>query len=210
MPVLCLIQASPLALFAFSSLSDSDEKICMGFSNYYPRPCPLDVGPEFDDDVRRYLVNPKTFNVLLGNLAKFTLTDYINGRLRLNMRVNLHSKLNLTQLLSVGTTRVKMVDDQDYNYPSLFTFGIYKDYTLSILYNDPVSYNFNFEFMRPIGDRPSVALYDWGPAIGCSHRAGNYPLVRMYELYSLISAPVGENDFCLSYLIEQALLKGEF
>ena len=214
MPILCLIQMSPSALYYFTSadLWKPKDRI-FSFSADNKRILPNEIwryqiDKEHYNEVANFLANGKTFNAFLGILTRSATVDYVFNRVCIKKDPNLHGQLNRTQLLSFGASDVKLSDKEEIHIPSLFTFSVYKDYTVSILFSECPMYNPTTEFIRPVADHPRVGLYDWYPAVGYTYRKKWFPSARLYELMTVILQSVEQKDFCLSHLIDQALLTG--
>lgn len=210
MPILCLIQMSPAALYTFidSDVWAPKNRIFTFTSERKRTTLPELLEPSDNPEMTKFLVNPKTFNLFLGFLTRRALADYIYGNVCIVKDNNFHGQLNRTQLITVGLSYVKLPDKKELHIPALFTFRIWKDYTLSILFSEISRHNPINDFWSPVADEPIPGQYDWSPALGISYNKVDYPSARLYELRTLIVHTITEHDFCLSHLLEQAFLKG--
>ena len=213
MPLLCLIQLSPNVLYFFLEADWEPKNREFSFSAQHKRVLLQElwtygVDPNTDKELAGFLLNAKSFNAFLGDLTRIAAIDYLHGNACVIKENSLHSQLNRSRLITFGATNVKLPDTEEFHVPSLFTFSIYKDYTVSILYSELPFINPTDEFLRPVADHPRAGQYDWSPAVGYAYRKVDYPSARMYEIVSRILDPVALGDFCLSHLIDQALLKG--
>lgn len=214
MPILCLIQFSPSALCAFVRSGWSPVDRTLSYSAEHRRIMPFELpinqmNGEGRAELANFITNNKSFNELLGILTRAALYDYIFGKVCIKKDNNFHGHLNRTQMISFGATEVKFVEDEPINIPSMFTFSVYKEYIVSILFSECPLYNPINDLIHPVADSPRPGIYDWSPAVGFSFRKVHFPSVRLYELFQLIKNDVYENDFCLSDMIDQALLKGK-
>ena len=214
MPILCLIQMSPSALYLFTStgLWKPKERV-MTFSSSNKRILPTELWRyQIDKDqykeVAEFLANGKSLNALLGHITKSALVDYCCNKVCIKKDWNLHGQLNRTQLIAFGASDVKFSEDDEIHVPSLFTFSVYKDYSVSIFFSECPLYNPTTEFISPVADHPRAGVYDWSPAVGYTYRKVYFPSARLYELMTMILQSVGERDFCLSNLLKEALLTG--
>ena len=85
---------------------------------------------------------------------------------------------------------------------------MYKDYCVSIIFSENPKYNVMWDLMSSVANHPVPILFDWSPALGYTECHVNYPLSRLYEISNLIIDKIEMGDFYLSYLINQAILRG--
>lgn len=211
MPLLCLAQMSPSVLFALASLdSGGSQKEPLTYSEEIQHLFPqfiseTDIPPE----LMIFRTSSKTYNMLLGKLTKVALADYLNHRYRISPDWAMHPTFGRTCLLTFGSSMIRHSDGKQYFIPALFTFGIYKDYTLSIHYNESPSYNLMDEFLSPSADHPRSTIFDWSPAVSSVNRGICSPNARLYDLFMMMVSSVGVSDFCLHSMIEQCILRGD-
>ena len=150
----------------------------------------------------------KSYNAFLGGLCKTALMDYLTGRYRIKNN-NLHDELSMTQLMTVGYSGVRFTEeDERYVIPSLFTFKVYKDCMVSIMFSECPNYKLMTDIISPSADHPRPILFDWSPAVAHTECHVDYPSSKLYEIVSFIISEVQMSDSCLSRLIDQAVLRG--
>ena len=213
MPILCLIQLSPSALYAFVRSDWGPASRVLSHSAEHRRIMPFELplnqmNKEGRDELANFIIHNKSYNELLGVLTRAALYDYMFSKVCIKKDRDFHGHLNRTQMISFGATEVKFVEDEPIHIPSMFTFSVYKEYIVSILFSECPMYNPASDLIHPVADSPCPGIYDWSPAVGYSYRKVYFPSARLYELFQLIKNDVYESDFYLSNMIDQALLKG--
>ncbi len=210
LPLLCLAQFSPTVLFTLAL--DKYGKQSSGYFTYsmendhkFPYQTALMTEPK---ETIEFKTSMKSFNAFLGVLCKGALADYLSGR-SLIRDVGAHDELAMTQIMTVGYSGVRFTEENErYSVPALFTFKVYKDWTVSIMFSECPVYNHMWDLMSPIADHPRPIVFDWSPAIAYTECHVSFPSSRLYEIVNFIISEVHMGDFCLSHLIDQAVLKG--
>ncbi|MDY5871653.1 MAG: hypothetical protein SPJ57_00280 [Candidatus Methanomethylophilaceae archaeon] len=210
LPLLCLAQFSPSAL-----LNIALEECCKppnGIFTYSRENEHVQkhqiVGEDTPEKIAEFKTSIKSFNQLIGDLTKIAVGDYYLGAVRIRDRT-LHDELTLTQLMTFGYSGVKFTEkDEGYTVPALLTFKVYKGYCVSIIFSENPKYNVMWDIMSPVANHPVPILFDWCPALGHTECHVNSPLSRLYEISNLIIDKFEMGDFYLSYLINQAILRG--
>lgn len=209
-PLLCMAQMSPTVLFTLALTDFGKQPIGhYTYSNendhFFPHQVQLLKGPK---EVIEFRTSMKSFNAFLGGLCKLAMIDYLSQRFRIK-DLDLHDELTMTQLMTVGYSGLRFTEDEErYVVPALFTFKVYKDCTVSIMFSECPMYNQMWDVMRSVADHPRPMIFDWSPAIAHTECHVDFPSSRLYEIISFIITEVQMGDSCLSHLIDQAVLKG--
>lgn len=210
MPLLCLAQSSPSALFniAYPENCRNEDGIYGFSSNGNHRPFAIRNVGAVASDILEFDQQTKAFNDYLGVLCKCAIGDYITGNIRIRERYQ-HNEMTKTQLMTFGYSGIITAEKSSrYEVPALFTFKVFNDYTAFIMYSESPYYNIMWDLMGTPNNHPRPVVFDWSPAVAeCECHVGS-PSTWMLEMHSYIMNTVYENDFCLHHLIQQALLKG--
>lgn len=210
MPILCLIQMSPRALYAFIETDGwlIPDRIYT-YSSEMALMKPLKVKALGLDPVsENYFSHLKMINTLLYSLTVEALQDYLKGSIRAGIGVDSHTKVNRTNLMTFGYCCMKMDEGEPLRIPALFTFSVYREYSVSIYVSDNPGHNMMKDSLESSPDEPYPLLYDWGPAVGISYKRTESPYVRGRELLDLILNSVSIDDVYLRGIITEALISG--
>ena len=165
---------------------------------------------EVSEELVQFGASLKSFNAYLGSLTKLALDDYLHGRANTTGRMRALPGSECTQLLTFGHSTFRLSDNENQvSTPALFTFGIYRDHTLSIHYSESPNHNIMNDLISIPSDLPKPIIFDWTPAVSSTYRDVDAPSTRLYDLYTTLTQDVMENDLCLSHLIGECVLRGK-
>ena len=210
MPILCLIQMSPNALYAFTSTKGwpIPDRIYSYSSDNTIRPVWTIKAANLDQKTESYLIQNKSVNTLIWILTRAALIDYLAGNIRTNRITDSHRGMNRTTLKSFGQCCLKVDEKDAIRYYALFTFSVYREYTVSIYVSENPGYNLMEDLMGLSPDEPYPLIYDWSPAIGIVYKGLESPFVRGHEILDLISSTYGFENVTLRGIIGRAIRDG--
>ena len=210
MPILCLIQMSPNALYGFTRTNGwiIPERVYSYSCDNAIRDIVAIKAAKSDPVKEKYLLQDKEINTLLHQITRIALIDYISGNIRTSRGTDNHKGDNRTTLKSFGWCCLNVEEEERVHYPALFTFTVYKEYTVSIYVSENPGYNVFEDITKSYPDDPYPLIYDWAPAVGISYKQVNSPYVRGNELLNLINSSGTMDDVCLRGILSRAILSG--